>query len=171
MLFFESSEKTEKMENSSQQVESAPPFSDRVASAINDARKKLSKTSKGTEGESKTTTGTPTRGSLSKSAQEQIAKMFDPDAWRGIVRAPFTLGKVITGRSCWELEKKEEDILATSTSATAEYFLQTDPKWVCLTIFAFNWATILGQKYLANEVLKKQEQQEMGLKDPLKVVK
>jgi hypothetical protein len=76
--------------------------------------------------------------------------MFNPDAWRAIVRAPFALGKVITGRKCWELEKREEDTLATSTSMTAEYFMAVDPKYVALTICMFNWAVIMTEKYAEN---------------------
>lgn len=90
------------------------------------------------------------RGGISAKDAEQVRKMFDPEAWRAIVRAPFALGKAVTGRSLWDLEKREEDTLATSTSGVAEYFLQTDPKWIAFTLFAFNWTVIVSDKLIQN---------------------
>ncbi len=95
---------------------------------------------------------------LSGETAEKIKAMFEPDAWRAIVRAPFALGKAMTGRKCWELEKNQEDTLATSTSGTAEYFLTTEPKYVMLTLFLFNWSVVLTDKMIQNAAERKKEE-------------
>ena len=128
-----------------------------LAAALADARKGTMENESGTKGKRKSTPKADSGPGVSTELAEAARKMFDPEAWRAIVRAPFAFGKAVTGRKCWDLEKTQEDTLATSTSATAEYFLQTDPKWVCLTIFAFNWSVILTEKFVANEMEKKKE--------------
>ena len=128
-----------------------------LAAALADSRKAGMENTQGTTGKRKNSSKPDSGASVSRELEEAARKMFDPEAWRAIVRAPFAFGKAMTGRKCWELEKTQEDTLATSTSATAEYFLQTDPKWVCLTIFAFNWSVILTEKFVANEIERKKE--------------
>ena len=141
-----------------------------LAAALADARKSNVEDAGGTKGKRKTSTKSDSGASVSRELEEAAKKMFDPDAWRAIVRAPFALGKVVTGRNCWELDKKQEDTLAVSTSTTAEYFLQTDPKYVCLTIFAFNWAVILSEKYMANAIERQKELANEATTPPLKAV-
>lgn len=114
--------------------------------------KKKAKVATNDDGES------DTRGGISAKDAEQVRKMFDPEAWRAIVRAPFALGKAMTGRDCWNLEKREEDTLATSTSGAAEYFLQTDPKWIAFTLFAFNWTVIVSDKLIQNARAREAEE-------------
>ena len=140
-----------------------------LASALADARKGSMENEQGIKGKRKSASKADSGAGVSRELEEAARKMFDPEAWRAIVRAPFAFGKALTGRKCWDLEKTQEDTLATSTSATAEYFLQTDPKWVCLTIFAFNWSVILTEKFVANEIEKKKELASEA-QTPLKVV-
>lgn len=114
--------------------------------------KKKAKVATNDDGESES------RGGISTKDAEQVRRMFDPEAWRAIVRAPFALGKAMTGRGCWNLEKREEDTLATSTSGVAEYFLQTDPKWIAFTLFAFNWTVIVSDKLIQNARAREAEE-------------
>lgn len=121
-----------------------------LAEARAEATKNSMGRKKKTASESSTVREESDRSSISAKDAEQVRKMFDPEAWRAIVRAPFALGKAVTGRQCWDLEKREEDTLATSTSGVAEYFLQTDPKWIAVTLFAFNWSVIVADKFVQN---------------------
>ena len=153
-MFESVAEKTESpsAENTQQGV-----WAGSIRDAVASARAKLSKRKSRTEGGE----GTPTKSSggerLSRADEEKIREMFDPKAWRTLVRTPFIAAKTITGRSCWDLEKTEEDTLASTTAASAEYFLKTDPKWLCLTLCMFNWGTIVATKMIANAALAKQE--------------
>lgn len=130
-----------------------------LADAVASARKKLSGGKKRSSGNDGATEETQTRGGLSSSDEAKIKAMFSPEAWRVMVKTPFTLGKVVTGRKCWELEKEEENTLATTTAASAEYFLKTDPKWLCLTLCMFNWGVVLSGKVLANAAEAAKEKQ------------
>ncbi len=131
--------------------------------AIADARKSQSRRLSGSKKGEQASEATQSGERLPVQAVEQIKKMFNPDAWRAIVKAPFALGQAITGRKCWELEKDKEDTLAVSTAMTAEYFLVTDPKWVAVSICAFNWAVILTEKLAANA---RERQKELELNPP-----
>lgn len=88
--------------------------------------------------------------SVSAKDAERLAKMFQPEKWKPIVRAPFNVMKAKTGRACWELSEKETETLAETTSATAEHFLHVDPKWMILTLFVFNWSLIIADKSAQN---------------------
>lgn len=138
------------VETTSEETEKSTKWSNQLASAIADARSRGVGSKKGNETGSKDTGKKNSGSSVSRELSEAAKKMFDPDAWRAIVRAPFALGKVVTGRDCWELDKKQEDTLATSTSMTAEYFMNVDPKYVALTICMFNWSVVLTEKYAEN---------------------
>lgn len=144
------------------QGENPAPWAGATSNSINEARAKLAKGSK----RSKKTEGDGDESSagkrLSSADAERVRAMFDPKAWRTLVKTPFVLGQVVTGRSCWGLDKEEEDTLATTTAASAEYFLQSDPKWVCASICMFNWAVILTSKFMANAVAVKSEKGSEG---------
>lgn len=127
-------------------------------SAVADARKSRMGATKKPQGNTGASGTAESGGRISGPALEKIRAMFEPEAWRPIVRAPFALGKAITGRGCWELEKKQEDTLATSTSGTAEYFLTTEPKYVMLTLFVFNWSVVLTEKFMLNAQERKKEE-------------
>lgn len=129
-----------------------------LADAVADARSSGVGRKKAAQNKSEDGGNEGGRSNLSQAAEAQVRKMFSPDSWRAIVRAPFALGKALTGRLCWEIDKTQEDTLATSTSLTAEYFLQTDPKWVALTLFAFNWSVVLTEKFAANARERMQEE-------------
>lgn len=160
-------EKTEDATPQAQEAEKSTKWSNQLASAIADARSRGVGSQKRTETGSKDTGKKTSGASVSRELAESAKKLFDPDAWRAIVRAPFALGKVMTGRECWELDKKQEDTLATSTSMTAEYFMNVDPKYVALTICMFNWSVVLTEKYAENAKLarleKQNEQPKQGL--------
>lgn len=142
-----------------------------LSSAIADARKSGVENEGGTKGKRKASTKPDSGTGVSRELAEKASKMFEPEAWRSVIKMPFALGKVITGRKCWDLEKAQEDTLATTTSATAEYFLQVDPKYVVLTLFAMNWGAVLTEKFLANAVERQKEQAlEPSSPPPLKAV-
>lgn len=152
MEFFKKSEpKTEEDEKS-------PLWGTELGKAIADARSRGFGRKKSAKTNTTDSEGEATRDSVSTATKEQVAKLFKPEAWRAIVRAPFALGQTMTGRKCWELDSAQEDTLATSTSLTAEYFLNTDPKWVALTLFAFNWSVVLTEKFAANAVERQKEE-------------
>lgn len=148
------SEKTEPevKENTAESV-----WSGSIRDAVANARAKLSKRKPRTESGEESATKSSARGGVSKRDEEKIREMFDPKAWRTLVRTPFVAARTITGRACWNLEKEEEDTLASTTAASAEYFIQSDPKWLCLTLCMFNWGTVLASKMIANAALAKQE--------------
>jgi hypothetical protein len=155
MGFF-SKDKSE-VEDSSEKTEKSGKWGSQLSQAIADARARGVGVKEGSSKGSKDTGKKSSGASVSRELSEAAKKMFDPDAWRAIVRAPFALGKVVTGRECWELEKKQEDTLATSTAMTAEYFMNVDPKYVALTICMFNWSVVLTEKYAANAKLARLE--------------
>jgi hypothetical protein len=132
-------------------------WASQLAAATADARKSSVEAEKGNPGKRKTAQKPDSGGSVSRELEEKAAQMFSPEAWRSIVKMPFALGKVMTGRKCWDLEQKQEDTLATTTSATAEYFLQVDPKYVVLTLFLMNWGAVLTEKFTANAVERQKE--------------
>lgn len=145
------------VDESSEKTEKSGKWGSQLSQAIADARARGVGTQKGFKEGSTDTRKKSSGASVSRELSEAAKKMFDPDAWRAIVRAPFALGKVVTGRECWELEKKQEDTLATSTAMTAEYFMNVDPKYVALTICMFNWSVVLTEKYAANAKLARLE--------------
>lgn len=133
-------------------------WGNKLAEAIAAARSGRVANEKGTKTKRSDSKESGSGRGISQELSDAARKMFEPEAWRAIIRAPFALGKVMTGRACWELEKKQEDTLATSTSLTAEYFLNVDPKYVVLTLFLFNWSVVLTEKFAANAVERKKEQ-------------
>ena len=78
--------------------------------------------------------------------QKQLDALFAPENWRGIMRAPADLMLAFTGNELWALPKAEIDTLAATGSTAARYFMQTDPKWIALTLFLFSVATTYGTR-------------------------
>lgn len=74
----------------------------------------------------------------------ELEKLYSPDNFRGIVKAPADIMALATGSKVWELQKDEIDTLSVNASLTAKYFLVTDPKWVALTMLAISVTTIYG---------------------------
>lgn len=137
-------------ETKDQQESKSAVWDSETHKAISDARKAQSRNIPRTKKGEQSSEESQARVNISGAAVEQIKKMFNPDAWRAIVKAPFALGQAMTGRKCWELEKDKEDTLAVSTAMTAEYFATTDPKWLAVCICSFNWAVILTEKFAMN---------------------
>jgi len=100
---------------------------------------------------------------ISAKDADKLSKMFQPEKWKPLVRAPFNLLKAKTGRKCWELDEKETDTLAETTSATAEHFLHVDPKYMILTLFVFNWGLIVADKVSQNAREAAKEERERPL--------
>jgi hypothetical protein len=151
--------KAENAETSAKDSEASKSgvWGSQLDSALAEARSSRVENAKRGEASGKTPKGAGSGSRVSGGLAEAAKKMFEPEAWKAIVRMPFSLGKVITGRKCWDLEKTQEDTLATSTSATAEYFLQVDPKFVVLTLFLMNWSAVLTEKFMANAVERNKE--------------
>ena len=158
--------KSEAVEDQTSEDTKSNIWGGKLAEAIAHARSSGMGDAKGNKTKRTNTKEKDSGSGISQELTESARKMFEPEAWRAIVRAPFALGKVMTGRSCWELEKKQEDTLATSTSLTAEYFLNVDPKYVVLTLFLFNWSVVLTEKFAANAVERNKELALEPKKDP-----
>lgn len=151
--------KAENAETSAKESEASKSgvWGSQLDSALAEAKQSRVENAKRGETGGKNASKSGSGGRVSGGLAEAAKKMFEPEAWKAIVRMPFSLGKVITGRKCWDLEKTQEDTLATSTSATAEYFLQIDPKYVVLTLFLMNWSAVLTEKFMANAVERNKE--------------
>jgi len=80
----------------------------------------------------------------------EIADLFSPATWRGVVSAPANTMLAISGRKLWNLSDTEIDSLATPAAAAAKVFLQVDPKWVVLTLLMINVSTIYGARIVAH---------------------
>jgi|SRR5215831_8636530 len=83
-------------------------------------------------------------------AREEFAKeyekLFDSAVWGGICRSPADLMLHLTKRDLWRIEDRELEPLAVGASNTARLFLQTDPKWVALTMFLISLSQIYGAR-------------------------
>jgi hypothetical protein len=131
-----------------------------ISGAVADARKaglgaKGRAKADGKDGE-KTGTGP----SVSQEAARKLAKMFEAEKWKPIVRAPFNVMKAKTGRACWTLDEKETDTLAETTAAAAEHFMVIDPKWLVLTLLVFNWSVVVADKASQNAKEAAQEKKD-----------
>ena len=134
------------------------PWGGSLRSALADARKGHAEAGLGDAAGTKKGGKKESGGGLSSKAQEQLAKLFEPSSWRPIVKAPFAFFQAMTGRSCWELSKNEEDTLATTTSTAMEYVAVTDPKWLAIGMCATTWAMIFSEKLILSAREAKKEQ-------------
>jgi hypothetical protein len=141
MGFFDKAETSE-----SEETQPSSPWGAQLNSAVADVRK----AGVGRKGRAKADESNREKegsgGSVSQETARKLAKMFEPEKWKPIVRAPFNLMKVKTGRACWTLDEKETETLAETTSAAAEHFMAIDPKWLVLTLLLFNWTVIVVDK-------------------------
>lgn len=87
----------------------------------------------------------------------ELEKIFAPEHWEALVRAPADLRLAQTGYKHWEMSDNEVKMLAASASNTARYFMRTDPKWIVLTLFLFNVGTIYGGRVLMDYNIRKKE--------------
>lgn len=144
------------------------PWAGTLKSALADARKGHNTGSDadatGTKKGGKKDSG----GGVSAKMQEQLSKLFEPSAWRPIVKAPFAFFQAMTGRACWELTKNEEDTLATTTSTAMEYVAVTDPKWLAIGMCATTWTMIFSEKLILSAREAKKEQAFDDAQNPLK---
>lgn len=74
----------------------------------------------------------------------ELEKIFSPDNWRSIVRAPADLALALSGREYWDLPEKEVSALAVSASHTARYWMAIDPRYIVLVMFLFDMSVIYG---------------------------
>ena len=148
MSFFTKKEETNSSE--AEEVKESGVWGSQLSNALADARKSGMGSKTGVKAGTKGATKKDSGGNLSEQTKEQITKLFHPDAWRPIVKAPFALGQAMTGRDCWELSKAEEDTLATSTSTSMEYVAVTDPKWLAIGMCCTTWAIIFSDKFIRN---------------------
>ncbi|MHB1516638.1 MAG: hypothetical protein ACYCVY_13270 [Acidiferrobacteraceae bacterium] len=73
---------------------------------------------------------------------EQLDKLFQPKAFRALVAAPANVLLAKTGSNAWKLPEDEVEAMAESGCITARAFLEIDPKWAALVIFALSTASI-----------------------------
>lgn len=74
----------------------------------------------------------------------ELEKIFTPENWESIVRAPADMALAVTGRPIWDLPEKEVKTLAVSASQTARYWLAIDPKYLVLFMFVFQVSITYG---------------------------
>lgn len=91
------------------------------------------------------------RQNADKSASQEISrlakeldKVFNPNNFKGIVRAPADLMLAASGRKIWDIPDKEIEALAETGSMCARSFVKTDPKWIALILFSMSLMTTYG---------------------------
>ena len=87
----------------------------------------------------------------------ELEKVFTPEMWAPLVRAPADLRLAQTGYDHWKLSDQEVQTMAQSASHAGRYFMRTDPKWVVLTLAIFNIGTIYGGRVMLDFKVKKDE--------------
>lgn len=118
----------------------------------------------------KSVDGTPAGASAAAKKQELAAaqermeralkEIYKPENWEPIVRAPADLMQALTGDKLWEIPPPEIKTLATQTSLMAQYFVQTDPKWIAVFMFSFSVLTVYGSRTMMHLKKLKAEREE-----------
>jgi hypothetical protein len=127
------------------------PKSDGVASAdptIDKAKETIADFREGKRGrpkKSKESKPDPLSEAQAK-IQVELNRLYSPENWKAIVRAPADLRLALTGREHWNLSDREVQTLAETASTAAQYWLVADPKYLALTLLMFNIATIYGAR-------------------------
>jgi len=91
--------------------------------------------------------------------QAELGKLYSPENWKAIVKAPADLRLALTGREHWNLSKDEVETLATTASTAAQYWLVADPKYLALTLFIFNISVIYGSRVALDVAASRAEKQ------------
>jgi len=91
---------------------------------------------------------------LSPEELKALDAVFNPDAWRGLVRLPSDAATMLTGSKVWELSKPEIDTLASGAATCARYFVKADPKWIALMLFSSALVTVYGSRFVAYKAEK-----------------
>lgn len=86
---------------------------------------------------------TPEQVAILQGASEQIARLYEPEYWRGLVRSPADYMLMSTGHEWWDIPDKKVDAAAVPLSLFAKMTLTVDPKWLCLLLACMN----LGYAY------------------------
>ncbi len=86
---------------------------------------------------------------LSPEELKALDAVFNPEAWRGLVRLPSDAATMLTGSKVWELSKPEVDTLASGAATCARYFVKADPKWIALMLFSSALVTVYGSRFVA----------------------
>lgn len=99
----------------------------------------------------------------------ELEKIFTPENWESIVRAPADMALAVTGRPIWDLPEKEVKTLAVSASQTARYWLAIDPKYLVLFMFVFQASITYGGRIVTDaqnqRKARAQEKKNAGDKD------
>lgn len=74
----------------------------------------------------------------------EMKRLFAPENWEAIVKAPADLALAATGDKIFDMEDKAIKSLSTTGATAASYFIKTDPKYLALIMFSVNFATIYG---------------------------
>lgn len=74
----------------------------------------------------------------------ELATLFAPEYWEGIVRGPADLMLAVSKRELWNVPDKEIKPLAMGAAHTARLFLRTDPKWIALFMFSVSLTQVYG---------------------------
>lgn len=84
------------------------------------------------------------RAKIREELTREMAQLFSPEYWEGIVRGPADLMLHISKREIWDVPEKEFKPLAVGAANTARLFLQADPKWIALFMFSVSLTQIYG---------------------------
>lgn len=97
--------------------------------------------------------GRPTKAELraeeearAKALAAELDRLFDPENFRYIVRAPADTALAVTGDELWVLDEGEVEALATQAASTSRHFVNTDPKWVSLIMLSMSIMTVYGSR-------------------------
>lgn len=85
--------------------------------------------------------------------QKAIDLLYKPENFRGIFRAPADAMLALTGDKVWNVSKEETDTMASTGMVTMQFFMQSDPKWLALTLFSMSIFSVYGSRtaaYLMN---------------------
>lgn len=81
-----------------------------------------------------------------KELQKALDNLYKPENFAPLMRAPADIMLAITGDDIWNIGDKEMAVLSASAANTARYFLEANPKWIALTIFASAIMTSYGSR-------------------------
>lgn len=92
-----------------------------------------------------------------KKRDEVIDSLYTPENLEGLVTLPFELRHAMTGWDGFELTSEEKHILAVTGVPVAKAFMDTDPKWIALTIFSITLLKLFGARELAYAAYRKEQ--------------
>jgi len=98
--------------------------------------------------------GPSAKGRADTIPSELSKTLFDGKAWEEVAALPFNVRKLMTGSRVFELDRPQKEILGSSLGAVMEALGVLDPKYLALTVFSVNMATIFAEKEVAYALIR-----------------